>query len=294
MTALRFFLPAALSLPVAVAAIGPATAAAAPAASFDCAKAGSAVEKMICADADLATLDATLGAQFKQALAAAGNGDALKARQRGWLTRVRNACATPACLATAYRQRIAELQKQGATAQAGPSPVPGIYVGGFTGKVRLELTKDGQIIKDGVTTGTYRTEPVAIWPDAKYPLVITPRAGGDAGQCKIQPDLRKLLCNWGGTLTEEYERQGKPPAIPLAAAKKCDDEQLYLDVMAAARRARPSLELKGSFAVTEQADGTCRIDLYYLKDGETISEIATYDKRARPVKLAFPGTAAKP
>ena len=81
---------------------------AAPAAaqSFDCAKAKTAVEKTICADADLSRLDNDMGQAFKAArstLAASAIG------QAAWLKNVRNICTTAACLRDAYRKRIADL-----------------------------------------------------------------------------------------------------------------------------------------------------------------------------------------
>ena len=49
------------------------------AATFDCDKASTSVEKVICSDTRLTNLDDQLGRQYKDVLAASSNGGALKA-----------------------------------------------------------------------------------------------------------------------------------------------------------------------------------------------------------------------
>lgn len=79
------------------------------AASFDCSKAATWVEKSICADPLLGKLDAALAKNY-QAMLAADGGDsrkALKKEQLRWLAR-RNQCTSIACLSAVYRQRVDE------------------------------------------------------------------------------------------------------------------------------------------------------------------------------------------
>jgi uncharacterized protein YecT (DUF1311 family) len=57
----------------------------APAASFDCAKAGAKIEKLICADEQLSKLDDQLAALYQEALAKTAYPDHLKAWQLQWL-----------------------------------------------------------------------------------------------------------------------------------------------------------------------------------------------------------------
>ncbi|MBS1189666.1 MAG: hypothetical protein H6R10_1458 [Rhodocyclaceae bacterium] len=91
-------------------------------ASFDCSKATSPVEKMICADAGLARLDGELSVLYRQSLSQAENSNTLKSQQMDWLRQVRNKCATSSCLADVYKQRISELQRTaGKPAQGSPS-----------------------------------------------------------------------------------------------------------------------------------------------------------------------------
>ena len=96
-----------------------------------------------------------------------------------------------------------------------------------------------------------------------------------------------MICNFGGTIDAEFDREGDVPAVALPAAKKCDDEQLYLDVMDAARRAQPTLYLRGTIGISQQPNGLCRIVLFYLNNGKEVDLTATYDKALRPVKLIF-------
>lgn len=78
------------------------------AASFDCAKASTEVEKMICADPELSKLDEELGKAYSEALKKVPNADALKQQQLEWM-KERNACGDTDCVEMAYRSRIGEL-----------------------------------------------------------------------------------------------------------------------------------------------------------------------------------------
>jgi len=80
-------------------------------ASFDCAKARSAQEKMICSDRDLARLDVELSAAYRKARDAATDAKALQSEQLQWLKSTRQACSDTTCLATAYKDRLAQLSR---------------------------------------------------------------------------------------------------------------------------------------------------------------------------------------
>lgn len=87
--------------------------------SFDCAKAQTRIEKMICADRAVADLDEYLGRYYSAARAAnTAAASCLQADQAAWLKSTRDACADAACLKTAYLDRLAELDplQPGATA----------------------------------------------------------------------------------------------------------------------------------------------------------------------------------
>jgi uncharacterized protein len=78
------------------------------AASFDCDKAGTAIEKQICADGYLNALDELLGTNYKKMMASnigSGVPDQLKTTQRARLVS-RNRCQERQCLVNAYRVRV--------------------------------------------------------------------------------------------------------------------------------------------------------------------------------------------
>jgi uncharacterized protein len=78
------------------------------AASFDCTRATSNLEKAICSDQGLSSLDSKLGDVYHQAMARTSNPESLKISQREWIKRL-NACNAVDCLKQAYETRIAEL-----------------------------------------------------------------------------------------------------------------------------------------------------------------------------------------
>ncbi len=87
--------------------------------SFDCAKAQTRVEKMICSDADLRELDEHLGRYYAAGRAAVEGASAcLQSDQAQWLKTIRNQCADASCLKAAYLDRLGELDglQPGATA----------------------------------------------------------------------------------------------------------------------------------------------------------------------------------
>lgn len=80
-------------------------------ASFDCNKAGTAIEKSICDDKDLGRMDEVLAANYKRMMAAdIGDGAKkdLKNTQRNWV-QTRNKCTDYNCIARAYLTRIDEV-----------------------------------------------------------------------------------------------------------------------------------------------------------------------------------------
>lgn len=78
--------------------------------SFDCRKATTDVERMICADAELSRLDEQMARAFTDARS---QGGVNAADQVAWLKNVRNRCATVDCLKSAYQARIADLATPG-------------------------------------------------------------------------------------------------------------------------------------------------------------------------------------
>jgi ankyrin repeat protein/uncharacterized protein YecT (DUF1311 family) len=80
-----------------------------PAASFDCRKATSDVEKMICSDDELLRLDASLNKAYLRALKRTGIKKQMINSQRHWLKNERSTCHNAECIKKAYETRIKEL-----------------------------------------------------------------------------------------------------------------------------------------------------------------------------------------
>lgn len=82
----------------------------AQAASFPCEKARTTVEKTICGNPELSTLDEHLGRYYSAARSALKSADScLVGDQRNWLRTRRDACKDAGCLKQAYLNRLAEL-----------------------------------------------------------------------------------------------------------------------------------------------------------------------------------------
>jgi uncharacterized protein len=79
------------------------------AASFDCAKAASRIEKLICSDAELSKLDEELSTAYKAALEDVKQAVLLKQWQRQWL-KERNGCSDVDCVKQVYEVRLFTLQ----------------------------------------------------------------------------------------------------------------------------------------------------------------------------------------
>ncbi|MGE6170541.1 MliC family protein [Aeromonas media] len=95
--------------------------------SFDCTKAHSAAEQLVCQDAGLAALDNELAALYPKAMSqlSAEQQKTEKAMQRGWI-KGRNECWKESdsrqCVEESYQLRITELQIKGGQLRV-PSPV---------------------------------------------------------------------------------------------------------------------------------------------------------------------------
>ena len=82
----------------------------AQAASFDCAKAGTKVEHMICDNAEISILDEKLGQDYQQAItkSAENRKQEIITEQKAWL-KERNRCSDEACLEATYEKRLVSL-----------------------------------------------------------------------------------------------------------------------------------------------------------------------------------------
>jgi uncharacterized protein len=79
------------------------------AASYDCAKAKTKVEKLICTDSQLSKLDVMMDFAWREVLANMPNES--KDEQRAWLAE-RNACTEDFCIQQSYRKRLEQLDEK--------------------------------------------------------------------------------------------------------------------------------------------------------------------------------------
>jgi uncharacterized protein len=82
------------------------------AASFDCTKAASHVEKLICSNSEISELDDEVNIDYHKTLDETNNGlrtDLIK-QQKHWLKFMRNRCSDELCLKHAYWSKLAELE----------------------------------------------------------------------------------------------------------------------------------------------------------------------------------------
>jgi len=106
------------------------------AASFDCSKAGTKVEKMICADPELSKLDEDLSAAYKKALKESSDPATLKQQQRDWM-KERNKCTDAQCVKHAYNQRLSSLSNSSASMAGGMGAKHDVK----NGRYHFQLTK---------------------------------------------------------------------------------------------------------------------------------------------------------
>jgi uncharacterized protein len=169
------------------------------AASFDCAKAATTTEKLICGDPQLSQLDGQLAQAYRRALEGAVNPDKLRAEQRAWLRTERKACGDDACLKTVYAQRLAALAATPARERAlGQGPVESAPADGGSGETFklapvLDKAKGDAAVaaynrrtKDGVlalASGSFTR------PDADEVLLVVPSgldlAGGGSDSALV-------------------------------------------------------------------------------------------------------------
>lgn len=129
---------------------------AAQAASFDCAKAKTQIEKLVCQTPKLSALDDQLASQYSEALKQAKDPIALRKRQRAWLKQLRKYCHTPMCLIGAYMTRIHAIEDgEGAKVYESPSVLSEREesIAAYIKKIltRYPMTLDKDVVKPSKT-----------------------------------------------------------------------------------------------------------------------------------------------
>ena len=132
---------------ICVSAVFWATVGAASGASFDCAKASTASEKLVCSDQGLSGLDERLAEAYRQALKKAPHREVLKKEQQQWIGTVRDACTDAACMSAAYEARIAALEGP-ANSSVPKAPEAGKDTGASESPAKAPVSKSSQEAKN--------------------------------------------------------------------------------------------------------------------------------------------------
>lgn len=77
--------------------------------SFDCAKARTIQESLICSNSNLAALDAEMAELYIRKINLSSNLDSIQNSQKDWIKNMRNNCSDEQCLSKSYKLRIEEL-----------------------------------------------------------------------------------------------------------------------------------------------------------------------------------------
>lgn len=80
--------------------------------SFDCGKASSVAEKLVCAHEDLAKADSQLNLSYRAAMARNADATRVRREQLEWLRQSRDSCADADCVRRAYAEREAALANE--------------------------------------------------------------------------------------------------------------------------------------------------------------------------------------
>jgi uncharacterized protein len=97
---------------------------AAHAAGFDCTKAATPAEKLICSDNKLSAMDSQLSDLYAALTQGAYKRAGLVADQRLWLKTVRDSCDTVSCLHNAYQERVQYLESLSKPVQLATCTLP--------------------------------------------------------------------------------------------------------------------------------------------------------------------------
>lgn len=142
--------------------------------SFDCAKASTNVEKLICANDDLGRLDVMLTKNFRGMLSAdlGTTTQALRKEQLDWL-RSRNRCTDVECIRQAYLKRLDETCEYAVVSGSHP-----------------ECTMADDAIADIAPTKAAESKSAVSSPAASAPVASNPAPQPQKTQREIEEEIR--------------------------------------------------------------------------------------------------------
>lgn len=114
---------------------------AAQAASFDCRKAATKIEKLICSDDKLSKLDEKLNSAYKTALQDDGQAIAIRQTQKQWI-KERNSCFDATCVKNVYETRLVALSSFGESAKISLAKEPASAFCAEIGKLKRTVESE--------------------------------------------------------------------------------------------------------------------------------------------------------
>ncbi|MGM8229078.1 lysozyme inhibitor LprI family protein [Cellvibrio sp. ARAG 10.3] len=178
------------------------------AASFDCNKAGSSIEKMICKNAEISSADETLAKRYGEVKSKAKRPDLLTNNQLEWLTK-RNNCQSEDCVLEEYKNRI-EFVNGWLDYEEKTLPKPG---GEVQCTDRPECWPEGSAMHTGLVMAEKRRK-ISHQLETKHAelialLAASPDHGGNVNpDSRIISALKKQQPAWEEYTTEECELIG--------------------------------------------------------------------------------------
>lgn len=209
------------------------------AASFDCTKAATSIEKAICSDPVLSRLDDQLADAYRVAQKRAESRIALRNTQSAWLVSRRGACRDAVCLREAYQARIEALLDESkghpttetlevnATNAREPYAAPEGTCGGFP-KVAIGMAKG---MCAGLVLGPTQADPTRRIRMPRSLLELSPRSWlvSDLGAWVGRKGaVWKLRLDAGNNATVEPLLQGLQLPHTLARGP---DQRVYVSEM---------------------------------------------------------------
>ncbi len=136
------------------------------AASFDCSKATTKTEKVICGDPTLSKLDEDMAVAYSKALKTS-DPDVVKKGQRKWLKEVLAPCIEDkVCIKKAYENRLRQLESSALSEdQISPTRTAETIANGYSGKY-IRKTNDNESAEIDIKkigNGKYHITGLALW-----------------------------------------------------------------------------------------------------------------------------------
>jgi uncharacterized protein len=190
--------------------------------SFNCNKATTKVEKLVCSDKELSELDELLAKKFKIAMGKTTDKKNLKSMQLTWL-KSRNQCADPTCIRDSYEERIGVLEA--ITANSGSCPVV------FPKPVESSIKAYINSISD-IETGVCEDRKMAqgdIDGDQVSDLVVASSHRGVDGKLTSSTPILMAFLGESYIQIKPYESGNGNPEIKYISNLRISDRIIYFD-----------------------------------------------------------------